>query len=82
MKKLLFISALLVVNIFASDVWFQHAPVALKYAKKYEVPILVFVYKNGCSYCEKSISNFEYPPLKQVLTNHSILPIAVNEKIT
>lgn len=80
MRKLFLISILLIAKIFASNIWFTNAQVAMNTAKKFKVPIIVFVYETGCPYCEKSISGFKYPPLRDVLSSHEILPVAVNGK--
>ena len=72
-----FILCLVSIGLYADAIWYSNVELGLKTARSYRVPIVVFVYKDGCKYCRKSIEGFRYPPLKETLTNHSIFPLAI-----
>jgi len=78
MKNIFLVSVVFSIKLLAGNVWFTDVDKSIKIAKVHHVPILVFIYKDGCIYCEKSISGFKYPPLKDTLTNKTILPLAIN----
>ena len=78
MKNIFLLSIVFSIKLLASNVWFTDVNKSIEIAKNYHVPILVFIYKSGCVYCEKSINGFNYPPLRDTLTNKTILPLAIN----
>ena len=63
--------------LFGSDKipWISNMDVGTSIAKKYKLPMLVFVYSKTCKYCIQSIKNFKNPDLKSVLSSGEIVPI-------
>ena len=80
MFKLFLLGIVFSMSLFAQNVWFTNINESINVAKQHHVPIVVFVYRDGCQYCEKSIHGFSTKKLKNTLSNYSILPLAINSR--
>ena len=67
--------------IFGNDriPWINNISTGIVIAKKYKLPVIVFVYSETCRYCIQSIKNFEKAELKDVLSSGKIVPISIKK---
>lgn len=84
MRKKIVILAMLVLipNVLFGDnkiPWVTHIDTGISIAKKYKLPVVVFVYSETCKYCQQSIKNFNQKELKSVLSSGDIVPIAIKK---